>query len=286
MLKLSVTIIAGLFSSPLNAQSSPLPGAEITFLDVGQGDAILIRSDTFVVLIDAGRSQQTIEDLGQLGVHHINLLIASHNHQDHIGGMDYVINKLPVALFLDNGCQEDTEVEAYVLRSLHDRHVPGRAAWDTTFQLGGASISILPSPFYTQVCDSSQNNMSVAVLLQVGKFRALLTGDSESDELNAWLKAGVIPDVDVLKAAHHGARNGVTPGWIQASNPEVVVISVGAGNSYGHPEEAALRYYRSGGRRVLRTDEDGSIRVCVEPSGNYEVQTHMQESTAECGVQP
>jgi len=279
---LPLAILAALLGPvlPLRAQAGPV-GAEIVFLDVGQGDAILIRSDTFVVLIDAGRSQRILDDLDELGVDHVNLLIASHNHLDHIGGMDAVIDSLPVGLFIDNGCEEDTEAEAYVLRSLDYKHLQPQPAWDTTITIGRASVRILPSPFNSSACDSSQNNMSVGVLLQVGKFQALLTGDSEVDELNAWLKAGVIPDVDVLKAAHHGARNGVT-GWIQASTPEVVVISVGAGNSYGHPEESALRYYRSGGRRVLRTDQDGSVGVCVEPDGKNEMRTHLEESGAVC----
>ncbi|MEP7324435.1 MAG: MBL fold metallo-hydrolase [Gemmatimonadota bacterium] len=246
-------------------------GAELTFLDVGQGDAILIRSDTFVVLIDAGRNQLAVDDLRRLGVDHVNLLVASHNHFDHIGGMDAIIRALPVALFIDNGCQESSEAQAYVEDAMRERHLGSRAAWDTTFTLGPATLRILPSPFYTPACDSSQNNLSVGAILRVGHFSALLTGDSEKYEEIAWVNAGLIPDVDVLKAAHHGADNGVTPGWIATANPEVVVISVGT-NTYGHPCPGALGYYQTHGRRVLRTDRDGTVTVRVDSSGAYQVQ--------------
>ena len=111
------------------------------------------------------------------------------------------------------------------------------------------------------------------MLVERGGFRALLTGDSEVEELDAWLESGVIPRVNVLKAAHHGARNGVTPGWIARTNPEVVVISVGASNSYGHPDPWAMRYYRSHQRTVMRTDEDGTVIVTVDRDGHYTLVT-------------
>ena len=116
--------------------------------------------------------------------------------------------------------------------------------------------------------------LSVSVGLdRGGAFSALLTGDSEVEELNGWMAAGLIPDVDVLKAAHHGARNGVTPGWLDRTKPEVVVISVGATNSYGHPNLWAMRYYQSHDRKVYRTDQDGTVIVTVDPAGRYQVET-------------
>ena len=253
------------------AQESAGPaGLEIVFLDVGQGDAILLRSDTFAVLIDAGGSANTADQLEDAGVTHLHLAIASHNHRDHIGGMDEVISRLRVEHYLDNGCYGFSDTQDAVNQAIGDRDVQARTASDTVIQMGDMSLVIIPSPFQS-FCDSSQNNLSIGVLVKVGSFRALLTGDSEVDELNGWLRDSVVPDVDLLKAAHHGSRNGVTPGWLLRTKPEVVVISVGVQNSYGHPAESALRYYRAGGRRVLRTDREGLIWICVEPGGTYEV---------------
>jgi beta-lactamase superfamily II metal-dependent hydrolase len=136
--------------------------------------------------------------------------------------------------------------------------------------MGNARITVFPTPLDER---ASENNSSLGVLIERGSFRALLTGDSEVEELNGWLAAGVIPDVDVLKAAHHGARNGVTPGWLHRTRPEVVVISVGAANRYGHPEPWAMRYYQAGGRKVYRTDLDGTVTISVDAAGQYRIDT-------------
>jgi competence protein ComEC len=271
MLKSLALLLTGLLSSVHSAaaQRWRVEGAEIVFLDVGQGDAILVRSDTFAVLIDAGGSNRTYEILDELDVDRLHLAIASHNHRDHIGGMDYVLDSIPVALYVDNGCQESTEAQAYVENAIRNRRTPWRTARDTTFVYGRLKLRLMPSPFWAPSCDSSQNNLSVGVLLEIGKFQALLTGDSETDALNAWLRRGAISPVTLLKAAHHGSRNGVTPGWIAATKPAIVVISVGQPNAYGHPSDWALRYYETGNRRVLRTDRDGAVWICVNADGRY-----------------
>ena len=82
-----------------------------------------------------------------------------------------------------------------------------------------------------------------------------------------------VPDVTLLKAAHHGSRNAVSPAWLSATKPEVVVISVGAGNSYGHPEQSAMRYYEAASDEIYRTDLDGDVTVMGHSDGNYEVLT-------------
>ena len=87
------------------------------------------------------------------------------------------------------------------------------------------------------------------------------------------MKTRRFPHVDVLKAAHHGARDGLTPGWLQVTSPEVVVISVGARNAYGHPDPWALRYYATRNRSVYRTDQDGTVIVSVDSAGLYAVET-------------
>ena len=135
--------------------------------------------------------------------------------------------------------------------------------------LGDVRITVIP----TLLPAATENNSSLGVLVERGRFRALLTGDSEVEELNAWLATGLIPDVDVLKAAHHGARNGVSPGWLDRTRPEVVVISVGAGNPYGHPDPWAMRYYQTHGRKVYRTDLDGTVTVTVDREGGYRIAT-------------
>ena len=154
-------------------------------------------------------------------------------------------------------------------------HRPGgrtpAPALGSSILLGDVRITVFPS--LLDPAAASENNSSLGVLVERGTFQALLTGDSEADELNGWLKAGRVPDVDVLKAAHHGSRNGVTPGWLDRTKPEVVVISVGATNGYGHPAPWAMRYYQLHHRRIYRTDEDGTVVVTVDGDGRYQLST-------------
>ena len=123
-----------------------------------------------------------------------------------------------------------------------------------------------------RITDAEPNNQSIGILLEYGEFRALLTGDSEIEELNYFLGNGV-PDVTLLKAARHGSRDAVSPAWLAATKPEVVVISVGAGNPYGHPDTWALHYYDIASNEMYGTDLDGDVTVLGHRDGSYEVVT-------------
>ncbi|MBK8006035.1 MAG: MBL fold metallo-hydrolase [Gemmatimonadetes bacterium] len=243
----------------------------VHFLNVGQGDATLIQLGHKAVLIDAGRGDDIVLLLQDLGVDTLVAAIASHNHDDHIGGMDAVLADWPVGRYLYNGLDAPNRNAEAVLEWLDERGIDAPDPPWEPIVLGDAVIRVLPSPLAAQ---GDENNASLVVLVERGRFRALLTGDSEVEELTALLAARLVGDVDVLKAAHHGARNGVTPGWLQRTRPEVVVVSVGP-NNYGHPDPWAMRYYQAGGRRVLRTDREGTVTVTVEAGGRYEVSTEV-----------
>ena len=245
---------------------------ELRVLDVGQGDAILIRNAGRTALVDAGPSDAIAARLRELGVDTVDVLIASHNHADHIGGADAVLEQLPVRFYLDNGYPATTRIQAKVLGLVEQQGVTYLQASDRALSLGDAQLRIIPPPPVAGgTGDADQNNRSVVVLVERGTFRALLSGDSETPEINALLEDGAVAEVDVLKAAHHGSRNGVTPAWLARTRPKVVVISLGAGNSYGHPHAQAMRYYCAGGRQVLRTDLDGDVVFRIDPSGAYTV---------------
>ena len=231
---------------------------------------VLIRNKGKTVLIDAGPTGATLPLLQALGVDSLDLFILSHDHADHIGGAEAVLAGLPVRLYMDNGVPSTSQLHARVIRLVEAQGITYLQATSRTIAVGDATLRILPPPASAAV---GQNSHSIGVLLERGGFRALLTGDSDAPELIAWLAADVIPAVDVLKAPHHGSRNGVTPGWLARTRPKVVAISVGANNAYGHPDAWALRYYQAGGRRVYRTDRDGDIVVRVAKDGSYEVTT-------------
>ena len=261
-------LLLPLMAAPAARQQSA-PALEIRFLDVGQGDAVLLRSDGRTALVDAGPSDAIVRRLRALGVDTIDLMVASHNHSDHIGGADAVLDSISVRFYLDNHIPANTRIQERVLQRVERKNVGYLAPTARRITLGSANLVVIPPP--ERVAGDGQNNHSVGILVELRGFRALLTGDSEVEELNALLARDSVPDVDLLKAAHHGSRNGLTPAWLARTRPEVVVISAGTGNTYGHPHAAALRYYCASSHRVFRTDRNGEVTVAVAADGSYEV---------------
>ena len=270
---LSLAVLAGCIA-PVPRQE----GAQIIFLDVGQGDATLVRSaEGKVALIDAGPSPAIVSQLRRHGVDTVDIAIASHAHADHIGGMAAVLGAFPVRYYMDNGVPHTTATYRDLLATLAASDVVYLEASARTLGLGAMTLRVLPLP---EAAD--QNNASVGVIVEYGRFRAILTGDSEVEELGHFLALGV-PDVTVLKAAHHGSRDAVTPAWLDATRPEVVVISCGRDNRYGHPNPWALRYYESVASEVYRTDLDGEVVIQVSPDGKFEVSTRRGRASATGG---
>jgi len=255
--------------APAVAQQSGI--LELRFLDVGQGDAILIRNGGKTVLVDAGETDAIAARLRQLRVDTIGLAVASHNDNDHIGGMDAVLRALPVRYYLDNGFPRTTSIQRTVLELVRDRGVTYLQAGPRTIEVGDARIRVLPSPVAGR--SVAQNDHSVALILERGAFRALFTGDSERRELAALVRQNEVPDVDVFKAPHHGSRTGILGAFLARARPEVIVISVALGNPFGHPHAEALAAYQTPGRTVLRTGQDGDVVVTVDSFGCYEVRT-------------
>jgi beta-lactamase superfamily II metal-dependent hydrolase len=246
------------------------PGVlELRFLDVGQGDAILIRNGGKSVLVDAGETDGIAARLRQLGVDTIGLVVASHNDNDHIGGMDAVLRALPARFYLDNGFPKTTRIQRTVLELVRDHGVTYLQASPRIIEVGDTRIRVLPSPAAGR--GVAQNDRSVVLIVERGAFRALLTGDSEKRELAALLRQNDVPDVAVFKAPHHGSRTGVLDAFLARARPEVIVLSVGRANPFEHPHAEALAAYQTPGRAVLRTDRDGDIVVSVDTAGCYEV---------------
>ncbi len=260
------------------AEGQAPPPLRITFLDVGQGDAVLIRApDGQVALVDAGPGVDIVPRLRQLGVEKVDLLVASHAHADHIGGMTRVIAGIPVRKFMDNGLPYTTSGYRALMRTLARRtEIEYLEAVPRTISLGTASIEVLPLP----PDRDDQNNRSVTLLVHYGAFVAFLSGDSERRELSWLVARGAVPDVTLLKAAHHGSSDGFTPGFLRASRPEVVVISLGA-NEYGHPHVEALAAYGSIRARVLRTDLRGEVTISGYLDGHFDVSEPLAPHTGD-----
>jgi hypothetical protein len=197
----ALALLSCFLASGLRAQ-----GLELRFLDVGQGDAVFIRSGGKVALMDAGRSGDVVLSLlRNLGVDTIDLLSSAT-----ITPITWWWPCSAHGPSADNGVPVRTGVYRWTTRLVEHFGITYLNATSRTITLGDAKLRILSLPLEGDPTD--QNNASVGVVVEFGTFRALLTGDSEVAELSAWLALIDVPDVDVLKAGHHGSDNGLTPG--------------------------------------------------------------------------
>jgi beta-lactamase superfamily II metal-dependent hydrolase len=161
--------------------------------------------------------------------------------------MPELLHSIVVRFYLDDGVPHTTSIYRQTLAAISANGVQYLNATNRTITLGTAQIHVLAPPPSTTI-----NNSSVGILIEYGHFHALLTGDSEQEELRYWLASGAIPRVNVLKVAHHGSPNGTSTSWIAATRPQAAVISVGAGNSYGHPSSLVITAWQNDGARVYR----------------------------------
>lgn len=251
----------------------------IYFLDVGQGDAVLIQSPAGPnVLYDGGESPSTIlKHLASLGVTRIDLVVASHNHLDHIGGLAEVIARFNPRFYLDNGLPATTLAYQRVLESV--RAVGAQLLEPTSRQIrlgDNAFIDVLPP---SGMPEWDQNNNAVGLLVTVGKFRLSLGGDAEQRQWDWWMQhhRSLLGPVHVHKASHHGSIDGDTPAALSVLDPETVVISVGRNNVYGHPHIEMLRLYARA-TKTYRTDLNGTIVVEAIESGRYVIRVAQGQS--------
>jgi competence protein ComEC len=257
----------------------------IHFLDVGQGDAIFIQCPTGQqILVDGGPSPSTL--LSHLGSRmpfwdrSLDLVILTHPEVDHVGGLVDVPRRYEVGLALDSG-QECTNATCESWRALiEERATPYRAA-QAGMQItacGAVMLDILhpPAPLMSDT-SSDINNNSVVLRLQYGQFSALLTGDLMKEAEGVLLKSGQPLNSLVLKVPHHGGDTSLTMPFLEAIDPELVVISVGADNRFGHPDEVTLD--KLSAVETYRTDRDGNIEVVTDGS-RYWVNVEMPTATS------
>lgn len=237
-------------------------GAEVVVLDVGQGDAVLVRDGPHAALIDTGPSPAALSSaLRRQGVGRLDFLALTHAHDDHSGGIAAAtVARSPKALLVSKGAEKSFET---VGRVLH-RDASGLVAGQRVV-MGTTSLRVLWP--ITPVHDAADNASSLVLLVEHDDAKVLLTGDAESDVLDRLARAGALPDVDVLKVGHHGSADAVSEVSLQALRPEVAVISVGADNRFGHPHEETLRRLAECGAAVRRTDRDGDVRIPLDGKG-------------------
>jgi beta-lactamase superfamily II metal-dependent hydrolase len=261
------------------------PGAQIVFLDIGQGDATFIRSpEGRTALIDGGRGQRRLldllEELGlEAGMDTIDLMIASHADFDHIGGLVGAAEEFPPRNFMDNTVVHDTLAYENLLVAIDEAGSRLLEPTRRTIDLGSLRLEILPPPLTTR----DQNTNSIGVVVHHGSFTVLIAGDATHSTQTYWRATypNALTSIEVYRSAHHGSDTGDSLEFLQFIDPEVVVVSVGEGNPYGHPEPEAMASYNAITDQVFRTDEVSHVAVGSAGNGQfgYDLATGQLEIT-------
>lgn len=278
LLLLGVISLLGIAVLGLYQRSSS--DLEIYFLNIGQGDAYLIKSpDNFYALVDTGPNGSVVEELSAVlpfNISELDLVILTHPDMDHIGGFAEVSSDLRIEnLFWAKNNKPSltyqhaknivvqNSIANYQLNSEHD------------FRLGCCTLFdiVWPTPDVDTFRETEANEISLGFILQYGSFKMFAAGDlGTQNELASVRNCDVNHcNVDVLKVDHHGSLTSSGKEFLSVIDPEVAVISVGKDNRYGHPRAEILQNLQQQGAEVFRTDQLGRIKISTDGFGTYEV---------------
>lgn len=237
----------------------------VHYLDVGQGDCELIVAGDTRVLIDSGESEysdRVINYISSLGFRRLDYVIATHPHDDHIGGLAAIMEEFSVGKVIMPEVPDSILPTGRNFEKMLD--VIGRknitaeySRTGTEIQLGGGAVLRIIAPVHSDY--TSLNNFSIACRLVHGNRSFLFTGDIERAAESDIVNSGEYLKSDVLKVAHHGSTSSSTPAFLEAVMPEYAVIEVGEGNSYGHPKPEVVKRLKGLGAQILTTMECGNI---------------------------
>ena len=278
----TIPAVAPVAAAPTNSPT-PTGALKIHFIDVGQADSILIQSGKSAVLVDAGNNADgdlVVNYLKSQGVSKLSAVVATHPHEDHIGGMDDVLKSIPVDKFyMPNATHTSKTFEDMLSAANASGAKKIQIKAELALDVPGISGTFL-APVGSKYDDL--NNYSAVLKITHGSTSFLLTGDAEDISENEMLENGNLQST-LLKVGHHGSDSSTTAAFLNAVSPKFAVISVGKGNTYGHPTDAVLSRLASAGAQVYRTDQAGTI---VATSDGENITIDKNASTIQANAPP
>ncbi len=265
IISLIIVMIGYFFMQPDFEELSPATAnvsgkLQVHFIDVGQADCTLIENNGEFMLVDAGNNgdgKLVVNYLKEQGVTKLKYAIGTHPHEDHIGGMDDVINNFDIETIIMPSKTTNTKTFEDVLKAIDAKKMSiTKPAVGTTYTLGLGEFTILsPNKGY----GDNLNNYSVGIRFVYGKNSLVMCGDAETTAEKDIINNGLELKSDVLKLGHHGSSSSSSDVFLDAVNPTYAVILCETGNSYGHPHAETIQKMKDRGIKVFRTDTQGTV---------------------------
>lgn len=258
----------------------PAGETQIHMLDIGQGDSILIQGNGKNILVDTGppsSKQKLLQKLQKYKVEKIDLLVITHAHSDHNGNVSAVLDVIPVDLVMESPVLTASPIvkKYYALMKEKKIRLKTPKAGDLYEIGGGTNIEFL-TPITGFDNPENLNNSSLVFILSSGNVKTLFTGDVETGvEKELVYSYGDKLKSQILKSPHHGSRTSSSDLFIKTVYPESALISLGAGNDYGHPHKEVLNRYQKYGISTYRTDTRGDVTVFLK-NGQYQITTEKE----------
>lgn len=233
----------------------------IFFLDVGQGDAILIQKDNIQILIDGGEDNSVLYQIGEympFGDMKIELIVLTHPHSDHLNGLFYIFERYEVGEIWYNDIDYKSEIYEYFL----ELDIPKEEIQEgTIYGIDTWKMKVLSVPDDVYEKDSNVNNSSIILQLYTDNNTYLFMGDAEIEEEEYLIEKDILEDVDILKAGHHCSKTASSDNFLNIVKPQIAICSYGKDNKFGHPHQETINKFKDRGIQILSTAKEGNIWV-------------------------